>query len=391
MRIFALSTWFPHPTVNGSTLRVYHLLRALAARHEVHLAAFTPLGAPPQASIEHLRSLCRSVTVLPHSPFATRPSRLTTWMSSTPRSLLESYTPLVHDTVRAAAADADVAVGFQLSAARYLQGLQIATVFEEAEPTQIEHLWREQPVLVRRWRHRLTWWKHAAFLRRLVDGTDRVTVVSPIESASLARIGCDPAKIRIVPNAAEDDDVARARGPAAPRVVYAGSVTYRPNLEAVVWFLRHVAPLVKAARPDVELWITGSTGGVRTADLPNACWARFTGELRDVKSAIGDAAVAVAPLHGGGGTRLKILEALALGTPMVSTRKGAEGLDVTHETHLLLADTADDFASAVLRVLNDGALAARLSRNGRALVSERYRWSVAGRQLDGVIAEAIES
>jgi glycosyltransferase involved in cell wall biosynthesis len=387
MRIFALSTWFPHPTVNGSTLRVYHLLRALASKHDVDLAAFTPLGVPPEESIRHLRSFCRSVTPIPRSPFTA--SRKMGWLSVTPRSLFESYAPAVRTLARDAADTADAAIGFQLSAARYLDGVKPPTIFEEAEPRQIEQPRQTEP-FARRSRRRLTWWKHAAFLKRLAGRMQAVTVVSEAERASLARVGCDPSTIFLIPNGAEMNDLDRRRAPVGPRIVYAGSVTWEPNLDAVRWFLGEVLPKIKAVRSDVEFWVTGATDGVALDALPNRSWAHFTGQLPDVKGAIGDSAVCVAPIRAGGGTRLKILEAMALGTPVVSTHKGAEGLDVRPNDHLLIADDPDAFATDVLRVLGDDTLARRLSTNGRARVAEKYVWSVIGDEFNLVVTEAME-
>jgi glycosyltransferase involved in cell wall biosynthesis len=390
MRVFALSTWFPHPTINGSTLRAYHLLRALAARHEVDLAAFTPFGPPADHSLEHLRSFCRSVVVISRSPFAANGAHRAGLLSLTPRSLAATYVSAVHAMTRSASAAADAVIAFQLGASRYLDGVSRATIFEEAEPTSIEHLWRGESSPVRRVRRRLTWWKHAAYLRRLIDRVDGVTVVSDVERAALVRIGCEPSSISVIPNGAEASDLTRPRTSPAPRIVYAGSVTYRANLDAVTWFLRDVLPRVRAEHPQVEFWVTGATEGVQLDALPNRALARFTGQIPDVKDVIGDARVCVAPILGGGGTRLKILEALALGVPVVSTRKGVEGLDVDDGEHVLVADTAEAFADRVGRILEDDDIAARLSRAGRARVAKKYTWSVIGDQLNTVVAKTVE-
>jgi glycosyltransferase involved in cell wall biosynthesis len=116
----------------------------------------------------------------------------------------------------------------------------------------------------------------------------------------------------------------------------------------------------------------------------------FTGRLPDVKGAIGGSTISVVPLLTGGGTRLKVLEALALGTPVVSTSKGIEGLDVTDGVHVLVADTAETFAGAILRLLAQGDLAARLSDAGRMLVARSYTWDAIGRRLLEVVDGAIE-
>jgi len=386
MNVFVLTTWCPFPVVNGSTLRAYHLLQALASRHDVDLVTFSAPGAPSDEHLAHLRTICRDVTVIPKSPFTPLRPGGAGLFSSTPRSLVATDDPEVRALVAARSASARIAVGFALSAARYLTGIGIPTVFEEAEPRQIQAQAERATTLSQHVRRRLTWWKHARYLRRLVTSMSAVTVVSEQERRSLITIGVDASRIHVVPNGAEAGDLARPRAVASPpRLIYAGAVTYAPNLEAVTWFLAEVMPRVRAVRPDVELWVTGDTGDVAIDRFAALDCVRFTGRLPDVKDTISASAVAVVPLLTGGGTRLKILEALALGTPVVSTHKGAEGLAVVDGEHLLLADSPQDFADAVLRVLGDGSLAVRLSSAGRARISSTCTWDAIGREFLGIV------
>jgi glycosyltransferase involved in cell wall biosynthesis len=115
----------------------------------------------------------------------------------------------------------------------------------------------------------------------------------------------------------------------------------------------------------------------------------FTGRVENIEEAVAGSAVCVVPLRLGGGTRLKILQSMALGTPVVSTSKGAEGLEISDGQDILLADTPEAFSSQVLHLLSDDRLHERLSTKGRDLVSSRYAWAVIGRQLDAVLAETM--
>lgn len=375
--------------VNGSAIRQYHLVRALAARHRVDLAAFSAPNAPSPSDVEHLRSFCASVTVIPRSAFTPVPGTPSMLWSSTPRSLVRTDDPAVRALVADRLRTADVAVGFALSSARYLEGASVPAIFEEAEPRQIRNQIDRATTVTRRLRGRLTWWKHARYLKRLIDSVAAVTVVSDEERAALVDIGVDAARVRLIPNGADARDLARARTTAVPaRLIHPGSITYAPNLEAVVWFLANVMPKIRAARPDVELWVTGATGDLPIERIPNAGWARFTGPLPEVKTAIGGSTVTVVPLLSGGGTRLKVLESMALGTPVVSTSKGAEGLEVTDGEHLLIGDAPEAFADRVLAVVNDPALAGRLSSAARARVESRYTWDAIGRAFCGVVEAA---
>jgi glycosyltransferase involved in cell wall biosynthesis len=128
----------------------------------------------------------------------------------------------------------------------------------------------------------------------------------------------------------------------------------------------------------VELHITGSTQGVDVESLPMDAHVILTGYLPDIRSVVASAWICVVPLRVGGGTRLKILEAMALGTPVVATSKGAEGLDVTPDKNILIADEPDEFAAKTLRLLREQDLRNRLADNGRRLVEEKYGWSAIG-------------
>jgi glycosyltransferase involved in cell wall biosynthesis len=391
VKVFLLSTWCPFPMVNGSTLRAWQLLRALATRHDVVLMTFAAPTSPDDAAIAHLRTFCRDVTVIPKSPFAPLRSGGVGLFSSTPRSLVETDDPAVRALVHDRAGTTDLAIGLELSAARYLAALRIPCLFEQAEPRQIANLGAQAHSIPQRLRLALTWRKHARYLTRLVRDMAAVTVVSAAERDTLVAEGVPAGKVHVVPNGADAADLTRARREVSPpRLIYPGAVTYDANLDAVRWFLAEVMPIVHAARPEVEFWVTGDIGDVPIDTLPNRHLARFTGRLPDVKAAVGDSTLAVVPLRRGGGTRLKVLEAMSLGTPVVSTSKGAEGLDVVDETDLLVGDTPEAFSAHVLRVLADPALAARLSAAGRARVASAYTWDAIGARLLDIVDDVVE-
>src|SRR5262249_42734291 len=152
------------------------------------------------------------------------------------------------------------------------------------------------------------------------------------------------------------------------------SITYSANLDAVRFFTSEIFPTIRRSRPDVSFIVTGSTGQVDTSALTLGGQVTFTGRVPDVGRLVGESSVCVVPLRAGGGTRLKILEAMAIGTPVVTTTKGAEGLAVNDDEHLLIADSPHEFAACVLRLMDDAALRERLATNGRRLIEARYTW-----------------
>jgi glycosyltransferase involved in cell wall biosynthesis len=174
----------------------------------------------------------------------------------------------------------------------------------------------------------------------------------------------------------------------ANSLIYTGALTYEANLDAVAYFLAEIYPHIRQKQPAARLVVTGSTRGVDTGRLALDASVHLSGYIPDIRPAIRRSAVCVIPLRKGTGTRLKILEAMALGTPIVTTSKGAEGLAVRHGEHVLIADDPAAFASCTLQLLEDRALAARLAANGRRLVEERYDWSAIGRHFVTLVEQA---
>ncbi len=170
----------------------------------------------------------------------------------------------------------------------------------------------------------------------------------------------------------------------ARRLIFTGSFSFTPNFDAMAWFVREVLPALREEVPGIELVITGDHGG-RT--LPDMDGVTLTGMVDDVRPWIASATVSLAPIFTGGGSRLKILEAMALRTPVVATSKGAEGLAVESGKHLLIADSADGFRRAVVGLLGAEEERWTLADNAYSLVRDQYDSAVVHRQLSELIAE----
>jgi glycosyltransferase involved in cell wall biosynthesis len=171
-------------------------------------------------------------------------------------------------------------------------------------------------------------------------------------------------------------------------LIYTGAVTYQPNYDAVVYFVREVLPLVRQRYPDIIFTVTGGTGDIDVSDLAAQPGVRFSGYLPEIDPAIRESWLTVVPLRMGGGTRLKILESMALGTPIVSTHKGAEGLNVSDGENIVLADSPAAMAEAIAALLADPARRDALAQAGRALVEAEYDWAIISARLSA-IAERI--
>jgi glycosyltransferase involved in cell wall biosynthesis len=390
MRLLVLSAWCPFPADNGTKLRKLHLLRGLARHHQIDLLAFAP-ELPGASALDQLQRICDRVELLPESPFTERPiGRLRQALSTQPRSILAHHSPEMVAAVRRRVAEPyDLVIAFEVHMAPYALELpRIPRLLEEVELAALQDQYAGQEHLLQRLRYGLTWWKTRRYVRSLLEHFAAATVVSQRELALLQPLAPRHLRLAVVPNGV---DTAVCNGeygvPEPNTLIYPGALAYDANFDAVSYFARAVLPRIRTVRPNARLRITGHARPEQVAALTTD-GLEFTGYLDDVRPAVANAWAEVVPLRKGGGTRLKVLESLALGTPVIATSKGVEGLDLVPERDFLLADTPDDFAAQTLRLLGSPALRNDLAQAGRS-VAVRYDWRVSIGALEQLISQTV--
>ncbi|MGD9602567.1 MAG: glycosyltransferase family 4 protein [Gammaproteobacteria bacterium] len=200
-----------------------------------------------------------------------------------------------------------------------------------------------------------------------------LAVCSPEDAANF---DTGTGRVWVVPNGVDDSMMYRPAIARLPhRLVFVGTLNYWPNEQAMLYFHREILPQVRARIPDLSMAIVGLKPPASIRSLHDGQSIFVHADVPDITPYVQQAAASIVPLQIGGGTRLKILESLALGTPVVSTSIGAEGLNLEHARHLLLADDPGEFATAVIRVLEDTEYSRLLARQGHARVEETYLWS----------------
>jgi glycosyltransferase involved in cell wall biosynthesis len=238
---------------------------------------------------------------------------------------------------------------------------------------------------LRRWYIGEQWRKVERFEREAVGWVDGALTVSELDRDRLRQSRPDM-PIAVIPNGV-DLDYFRPMPQTQSRqhLVFTGSMDWRPNQDAARYFVAEILPLLRQARPDLECTFVGRSPPPDIQALARVPGVHVTGTVDDVRPYVERAAVYVVPLRIGGGSRLKILEALAMGRAVVSTSVGAEGLDVEHDRHILLADDPQGFAETVLRLLNDPARCLALASEGRRLVEQSYGWDALAHKMAGFI------
>jgi glycosyltransferase involved in cell wall biosynthesis len=293
-----------------------------------------------------------------------------------PRSLIDTFSEDMAGkiTYLVSRQQFDLVIASQLSMAAYYPYFKhVPAVFEELEIGLSSEDSLRASGWMKRVRHAGTWFKLRRYIMRLLKAFSAVTVVSEQEKTLVLRKFATVKDILVLPNCMNMDDYGGIRVALEPNtLIFTGSFRYQANYEAMQWFTKEVFPLVLEEIPSTQLIITGDHAGL---PLPSNRNVRLVGYVDDVKSLVASSTVALAPLWSGGGTRLKILEAMAIGTPVIATSKGAEGLEVISGEHLFVTDEPVQFANETVRILRDPDLRWRLAGNAQQLIKEKYDWA----------------
>jgi polysaccharide biosynthesis protein PslH len=400
VKILFLSSWFPYPPINGAKIRIYNLIRELATQHEITLLSFVRTFSMEEAqkNIPFLRQYCQTVKVVSARPY--KPNIFNSFQglfSRKPSSIIQTYSHEMAGFVKEAISSesydvlvaSEVNMPYLVSQLAY-ESVGVPIILDSIEVSLAKDAYKNAPTLIRGIRNGLTWLKLKGFTKSLLQKVNACTVPSEQEKQNILELMPRYSNVKVIPHSL---DLAQYTGPFGEplqnSLVYTGSFTYHANFDAVDYFLKEIYPRIKLFAPEVCLQIIGNTGGVQFEKWPIDKSITFTGLLYDVRPSIARSWLSIVPLRIGAGTRLKIIESLALGTPVVSTSKGAEGLDVTNGKNILIADTPSEFANAVLNVLQNPELRETLSREGHRLVAEKYSSSIMGANFNSLLEKVV--
>jgi len=385
------------PLETGGRLRSFHLVSELSRRHSVVL--LTTHAAADDAGALARRLPRAEVVSFPfdipkRSTAAFARTLLRSWLSPLPVDLLKFQVPALAREVRrrALSGGADLCVADFLSATVNvpLDGPLPVLFFAH----NVEHLiWRRLGSIERRPWIRLPlaieWRKMRRAESRACARADLTVAVSEADAALLAA-GSVGAPVSAVPTGV-DATYFTPGGEEAPRpsLVFTGSMDWYPNEDAILHFLDEILPVVRTYVPDVSFSVVGRNPTARLRAAAAAAGARVTGTVPDVRPYLSEGMVYVVPLRIGGGTRLKIFEALAAGKAVVSTTVGAEGLPLVPGVHFLQVDDPKEFARAIVSLLRDPGRRAALGAAGRRLVEDRFGWPRVAEDFEARCAEAV--
>lgn len=383
----------PRPVISGDRIRTFHLMRELRDRGW-HVSLFSLVAPAEPAGIDaHLAEAADSSRLVPH--IVNRPRRLArlgtgllrqrafqrdwfwsrdaakachAWLEAAPRGILfveQLYMfPYVPESFRE----------------------RVVLDTQNLEVARIRAMGAADSSLARR---AVAWLQLRPVERyetEAVQSVARVLAVSKDEQAAFEKLA--PGRVRLVPNGVDTRAIEPlATTPQSRKLLYLGSMGYGPNVDAVTHFLGAIAPRLRADGPSLDVVGSSPPASVYRAAAQAQMRVTVSGFVPDVSPYYRDSRAMVVPIRHGGGTRLKILESLGWGLPVVTTSLGCAGLGLTDGREALIADTPQEFAAAVDRLLIDDQLWIKLSRAGRAYVERHFDWKTIGGTLDGIMRE----
>jgi glycosyltransferase involved in cell wall biosynthesis len=395
MRVLFLTPELPHPADSGGTIKTSTILTYLGRRHDVHILCFR--RRPLTRDQARWCTTVGRVETVPLNRGRNPLNLARSYLRGIPLSIERNRSGEMAELVSGWLRDGEYDVVFADSwlMAQYVPpGSPGLALLHEHNAEHV--MWRRQaqrernPLL--RAVIRLEYQRVRRYEASILPRFAIVFAVSEADRQALIELGAEPERLRLLPNLPERSLLEHSGlsfGATEPMILYFGTLSWQPNLEGLEHFLRSVFPLVRQRMPQVRLVIGGKGGPSRLRRLARrTAGVEFLGPVADAEPLYRRARLFIEASPTGGGTRLKVLNALARGLPVVASAEGAQGLDAVPGEHLLVAADADSMAEAVCRLTADDGLWRLLSENGRALVHSRYVAEVAYRPLDEVLRSA---
>ena len=397
MKILWANPNFLHPTTKGGQIRTLEMLRCLHKEHEIHYVALVdpkhPEG-PERAGEYSTRAypIAHNPPVRGSGAFALQgaagfldplPLAISRWRSAAMRRQIETL--LARERFDSVVCDF-------LASAPSFPSLAGAVLFQHNVETVI---WRRHaetaPSAIRRAYMGLQARRMERYEARCCRESQHVIAVSETDAERM-RDWFGLSGVSWVPTGVDLESFAPPPGRVAEPssksdLVFTGSMDWSPNIDGMLWFAAEVLPLIRAERPDVSVAIVGRDPAPALRDLATTHQQiRLTGTVPNIRPWLWDSTVSIVPLRVGGGTRLKIFEAVAARVPVVSTTVGAEGLPLKHPAQIRLADPPAAFAAECLALLANQDLRRTIAADALAYVAERYSWAKVTAQFAGILA-----
>ena len=393
LRILFITEFLPWPLNSGGAIRSYHILRQVSLRHEVTLVA-----AGDERESEHFRGFVAHINLL-EPKRKTKVTKLVGVLASLASNrpylcVYSSYNKEMAEKISVLLANDtfDLVHLDHLDAAAYLPVCKDTPVYLDEhnyETKLLKSVLSNSDRLLLRTYLKQQVGKLEKFEAAALHRSDAVGAVSDKDAVLIGRVA-SPGKVAVIPNGVDLAYFGIDRTPEPWNIVTVGSLDWAPNVEGIMWFLDNVWPQIVAKCPEAEINIVGRNPPKYLLNRAKNNVAVLA-SVADVRDYVKKASVFVVPLFSGGGTRLKVLEAMAMRVPLVSTSVGVEGIQCENRRHFMVADRPEEFANRVLELLGNRSMADKLADNAHVLVSMQYGWDAIGEKLNNVYRAVVSS
>ncbi len=389
--ILLLTQVLPYPPDSGPKVKTWNVLKYLAQHHQVTLVSF--VRGDQSNDVRYLKKYCHAVyTVsIKRSALLDGWYMLLSFLSRQPFLMVRDDRAAMRRLIDRLASEThfDIVHADQLNMAQYAARVPGARKILDAHNALwvlYRRLWQTMGPGPKKWLLNRDWRLLKAYEGRVCRQFEATLAVSEEDKTALEEAAGQPLNITVIPIAVDTDEVTPVtRHPKADHILHIGTMFWPPNIDGILWFLGDILPLIRAQRPEVVFDIVGSKPPPEIVEFgDNDPKINVTGYVPDPTPFLESSGVMIVPLRAGGGMRVKILNALAQGLPIVSTTIGCEGIALEAGRHLLIADTPEAFAQATLRLLEERGVTDELGRNGRQLIQSTYDYRTACRPVDDV-------
>lgn len=395
MNILLLTQVLPYPPDSGPKIKTWNVIKYLAQSHSVTLVSF--VRGDQSAQVRILEGVCKAVYTLPiaRQPFNELKFLGQSLISGEPYLMLRDDRRAMRRLVQRLASETsfDIVQADQLNMAQYARLVPGGSKVLDAHNAlwllykRLSETMQPGP---RKWMLERDWRLLKKYEGGICREFDGVIAVSEEDKLALEEAAGVPLDIQVIPISVDTQEVkAIGRDPGADHILHIGTMYWPPNVDGVLWFIREVLPIIRQSRPEVAFDVVGANPPHEILAAAEAGGGiNVTGYVEDPTPIQKKAGAVVVPLRAGGGMRVKILNAMAQGIPVVTTTLGCEGIRVEPGRHLLIADTPQDFARETLRLLDDHELANELGQNARQLIQSKYDLRVAFSLLESLYLSA---
>lgn len=386
-RILIVSPYLPYPPIHGGAVRIYNLLKNLSNKYDLYLLSLIDNDEQVLHSL-HLRKYCRDVYPV---KFDRAHSDITS-LSWGQKYYSPEFATILNQIIKDNKIDL-VQFEFILTAvyAKYITDVPI--IFTEHDSSNLSFERSIHNREVDEHARYKDWQNLIQFEREICQYFNRIIVVSKEDKQQLESFLPYKAPISLVPTGVDTRFYklvnAKTHG-SKPCLIYVGHYKHWPNTDAMLYFCSEILPIIKKKVPNVCLYIVGSAPTPEILALHDNRNIVVTGQVPDIRPYLKKADVFIAPLRIGGGIKGKILEAMAMGVPVVSNKLGASGIEAVNEKHIFIEDKPKEFALKTMELLNNKKLHNTIKNNARKLVEKRYIWNVVTKLLDEVYIDTIK-